>query len=489
MHHITFSFMNDNINEQSLRASSALKAGTWYVISSVLVKAIAILTTPIFTRLMTPEQYGITATFTSWYSLLLPFCTMDLAFSIGRAKLDFPGELDNYIGSMQLLSALITSALSAFCLLFLRPLSVLLRLEPVVLILLMAYLMSMPAINFVQNGYRYRYQYKQNIAIAWYTAISTVALSLLLMLTLDADRALLRIIGIVVPNCLLSLYFWIRSARRGNLRVNVEYWKYGLRISAPLVLHTVSLNILSQSDRLFIQSIHGEAATGIYSLAYSYGLALSIITNAIADGWLPWFHDSYHSKNFDSIRKNTQKVVVLGCYVGLACIALAPEAIHILGGARYAEGTACVPPIVLGIVCQYIYTHYVNIELHLKKTGYVSMGTIVAALVNIVLNAIFIPRYGYVAAAYTTLASYFILMIGHFLITRLLLKVKLYNDAFMFGAMLLTFAAALIVAQTYNAPPLRFGLMLIGFVSFVVVFRQYIAGFIRRLRSRGKVDE
>lgn len=467
-----------NIN----RSDSALKAGTWYVISSVFVKAIAVLTTPIFTRIMTKEQYGITSAFASWCALLLPFCTINLTFSIGRAKLDYPGKLDDYIGSMQLLSAVVSMGIAMMCLVFLHPISKIMRLDKTVIVLLLLYLMFTPAIQFVQNGYRYRYQYKQNIAIALYTGICTVLLSLLLMHIFPGkDKAMLRIVGIVLPNCILSLFFWGRSLCRGHIQPNLEYWKYGLRLSMPLVMHTVSLNILSQSDRVFIQTLQGESSTAIYSLAYNYGLALSMVTNAIADGWLPWFHDHYFKKDFTSIRNNTRTIVILGCYVGLACVAFAPEAIQILGGKGYESGVACVPPIVLGIVCQFIYTHYVNIELHLKKTLYVSIGTIGAALLNIVLNSVFIPKYGYVAAAYTTLASYFVLMIAHYLITRCVLKVKLYQDRFMFASLVVTFAFALIVEMTYSSPLLRFGLILMGFISFVLAFRQYILAFLRKI--------
>ncbi|MCC8150740.1 MAG: hypothetical protein LIO96_04605, partial [Lachnospiraceae bacterium] len=111
-------------------------------------------------------------------------------------------------------------------------------------------------------------------------------------------------------------------------------------------------------------------------MVYSYGLVLTIITNAVADGWLPWFHDTYYAEKYEDIRKNVKWLVLLGWYLAIACIALAPEAIAILGGEKYASGVTCVPPIVLGVFCQYVYTHYVNIELHLKKTKYVSYGTI-----------------------------------------------------------------------------------------------------------------
>ena len=91
--------------------NTALKAGVWYVISSIMVKAISIITTPIFTRMLSTSEYGTVSTFTSWSGLLLTFFTLNLTYSIGRAKLDYPDKLDDYVGSMQLLSLLVSSVI------------------------------------------------------------------------------------------------------------------------------------------------------------------------------------------------------------------------------------------------------------------------------------------------------------------------------------------------------------------------------------------
>ena len=462
----------------------AFQAGLWYVVSSVMVKAVSLLTTPIFTRILSQTDYGITATFSSWYALLLTFCTLNLTYSIGRAKLDFPGKLEEYIGSMQLLSAVVTGGISLVLLVFLKPVSRFLELDPLLVVLLVVYLFFSPAIAFVQNGYRYRYQYKQNIAIAWYTALTTVAISLVLVLSVDNNKYIARVIGIVLPTVALSAVFWIRSLWKGQIRFRREYWKYGLALSGPLVVHTISMNILSQSDRLFISKICGPEVTGLYSLSANYGLLLSIVTNAVAEGWLPWFHDNYFARNFDAIRKNVKPVILLGCFIGLACIGFAPEAIRILGGEQYAEGIWCVPPIVLGIICQYIYTHYVNIEMHLKKTKYVSRGTVFAALLNIGLNAIFIPLFGYIAAAYTTFASYTALLFIHFFITRRILKVRLYQDSFLFLSLGVTTVVSGMLMFSYTMPLLRYLLIGIGFILFLFVFRNHLFQFFKKIKSR-----
>ena len=70
--------------------------------------------------------------------------------------------------------------------------------------------------------------------------------------------------------------------------------------------------------------------------------------------------------------------------------------------------------------------------MHLKKMKYISIATCIAALINLVTNAYFIPRFGYLAAAYTTLFCYGLLLLAHFVVTRFVLKVHLYNDWFTF---------------------------------------------------------
>ncbi len=87
-------------SEKNNTTGVALKAGMWYVVSSVMVKAVSVITTPIFTRILTTDEYGYVSTFATWYSLLLVICSLNLTYSIGRAKIDFPDKLDDYIAHL-----------------------------------------------------------------------------------------------------------------------------------------------------------------------------------------------------------------------------------------------------------------------------------------------------------------------------------------------------------------------------------------------------
>ena len=96
-------------NEKKDRGGKALKSGIWYTVSSISVRAVLIITTPLFTRLMTTEDYGISATFTTWFTLLNVICSLNLWYAIGRAKIDFPGKLEEFVGAIQLLAFLYIS--------------------------------------------------------------------------------------------------------------------------------------------------------------------------------------------------------------------------------------------------------------------------------------------------------------------------------------------------------------------------------------------
>ena len=249
--------------------SIALKAGMWYVISTIVVRGIDVITTPIFTRIMSTEAYGTVSNFSSWYSLLLPICSLNLSYSIGRAKLDYDNCFDEYIGSMQLLSFLVTAIFCVIAIVFLNPIANFLELSENAVFLLMMYLLAVPAITYKQNGYRYRYQYKQNIAIAWFLGLATVFFSLIFISFINYDKAVTRMLGIVLPYGVLSLCFWVGSLVKRQVKINIEHWKYGFALSVPLIFHTVSLYILSQSDRVFITKICGASYTALYSLVYN----------------------------------------------------------------------------------------------------------------------------------------------------------------------------------------------------------------------------
>ena len=162
-----------------------------------------------------------------------------------------------------------------------------------------------------------------------------------------------------------------------------------------------------------ITSLRNAAETGIYSLVYNLGMISTVITSSLDGIWIPWFTEKLKNRKIKEINTLVMDYVHLMTYAMVGLILVSVEVLKIFADHRYWVGVNIIPPIVLANYIIFMYTLYVNIEHFHKKTPYITVNTLIAAAINLGLNFIFIPKYGYVAAAYTTLVAYIIAFILH----------------------------------------------------------------------------
>lgn len=184
-------------------------------------------------------------------------------------------------------------------------------------------------------------------------------------------------------------------------------------ISMPLVLHGIALNILSQSDRTMITWLADASQTGIYSLIYNFSMLATALTTALEGVWVPWFTEHLKNGEKEVINTKVKDYISLITITMVSLVLVGPEVVKLLADKKYWEGITIIPPILLSNFFIFVYTFYVNVEHFHKKTLIITINTVIAAAINIALNYILIPKYGYVAAAYTTLVSYIITAILH----------------------------------------------------------------------------
>lgn len=440
------------MSESNVNSGKAVKSGIWYTIANVSIRAVAIVTTPIYTGMLTTSDYGKANTFNSWIDIFNVFACLCVVYSIGRAKLDFKDKFNEYLSALQGLSSSAGLLLLVLSFIFRERLSEAMGYEVPLVVGLFAYLCISPSVEYMMQKCRYEYKYKENIIISVITCVGQVGLSIGLMLLFNDSRYVGKILGVMLPTFIMGIVFYISFIRQGKVFFNKEYWLYALKIGLPMIPHGLALILLGQMDRIMIKNICSDADAGLYAFGYSFASLLMIFTNAIGQAWLPWFNETLHEGGRDQIRAVQKKLVWLGCFLSLLFIVAAPEALMILSfkSRDYWIAKEVVPPIVLGTLAQYFYTNYVNVEIYCKRTSIIGIGSCFAALANYILNALFIPKYGYVAGAYTTLASYVILMVIHYCMVRFILKEKVYDDKYMFIALVLMFGLSLVFARLYN---------------------------------------
>jgi hypothetical protein len=177
-----------------------------------------------------------------------------------------------------------------------------------------------------------------------------------------------------------------------------------------------------------------------------------MLATATNVAWSPWSSEKIHEGKYETVRKASYYYILLFYCVVLGIFVLGPEVVLILGGEKYAEAVNVLPPVVMGAAFQFLYNLYVSLEQFAKKTVGMAFGTIAAALINIGLNWLLIPRYGYIAAAYTTLVGYACLLVIHFFLAKRTGYSRAYDTKFIFGSVAALFCVMLCMLWLYTKP-------------------------------------
>lgn len=388
------------------------KASAFYLIGSLFNKGFAFLTVPIFTRILSTTDYGIVTTYNSWISILSMVMGFAIHMGIRAAFIDYKEKIDDFVS--------VTTTFTLLCggvmCLFIGGGAYLLRIN-VDLTLIVLCLLQGLATALVQNYSMYlmmQYRYKFRTALMILPNLLSVGASVFAILfVVKTDLYMGRIVPTALINAAFGLITVALVYARSHVLYNREYLKYGLAISMPLVLHGIALNILSQSDRTMITWLADASQTGVYSLIYNFSMIATVITTSLDGVWVPWFTERLKNREIKSINDLAVDYINLMTYAMVGVMFVGPEVVKLLASSKYWEGISIIPPVVLANYIIFAYTLYVNIEHFYKKTPYITVNTLIAAGSNLILNYIFIPLYGYVAAAYTTLFSYLLAFVLH----------------------------------------------------------------------------
>ena len=465
------------------------KASAAFFLSSVVTTGIAYLTTPIYTRLLTTEEYGQTAVFLTWlqvFGIAAMFCLANGVFNNGM--LDHPEERDQYSFSLLMLSNLITlafaAAFAALYPLFGRALGLSLPL----LLLMGAVFLFQPAYSFWVARQRYEYKYKHTVLWAILAAILSPLAAILCIRRFPDHRLYARLFGAEVPLILMYIGFYVYLGKKSRFRVDRRFWKEAFTFNLPLIPHYLSTYLLSNSDKIMISRLVSDSATAFYNVAYTVASVGLIVGSAANASLLPFTYEKCRKRDYAAINRVTLPILTLYALVSLAVILFAPEVVKLMSTSDYHEAIAVIPPIVGGVFFQVQYFIYANIVYYYKKPRYVMVASVTAMLLNLVLNYVFIRRYGYAAAAYTTLLCSMVQAGIDCLAMRKAAKARVYDMRFIGLLSLGVVAAALTGGRLYGHALIRYAL--VGILALACLLqRRRIARVLGMLRGETKEEK
>lgn len=390
------------------------KAAFWYMVCFVLQKGILALTTPLFARLMTTEQYGQFTVYMSWSNILIILTTLklnDSVFNVGMSK--FADQRDEVVSTFQILTIALTSALIIFYAVFRDQIQKLIGLADSIILFMIFETYANSAIYFWDKRKYYEYQYKPVVLKTVSMTCLNTLLGLVLVFYMN-EKGYGRILSCLLVNGLFGLVILISNLKRGHFTFRPEFAKFALRFNLPLMGHYLSMYILEQFDRIMIQKIAGFSPAALYGLAYHIGTILTILTASIINAITPWMYNKLKQKDYTNIGNTFLKLCFLLCSFSACIAAFAPELILIFGGKEYLDAQYVISPIALCMIFRFLYMLYANIEFFFEKNKAAMFMSGFAAVLDVILNYFGIKLFGYIAAAYTTLICYAVLFALHY---------------------------------------------------------------------------
>ena len=437
-----------------MKKNKVLSATIWYTISGFLMKGMGLLTTPIFSRILTQEEYGGVENFYACLSIITILGSLSLSASLIRARFDYENELNSFVKSNLVLGTAITILGGGIILFNFSFFSDILRLDYKLFLLIIVSVVVSPAYDMFVQIERFQYKYKVVVLISMLNSIMGVLLSLLLIHFME-NNYWARILGGQIPVLVIGVVLYVYFLFKGK-KIRISYMKYALPICVPYMLHLLSGTILNCSDRIMITKMCGESDNALYSMSYNVAQAVNVLWMAMNSAFMPWQCEQLHSKAYSKIKKYSYVyiLVFICCVMGMMLIA--PELLMILGGKRYVEAKNVIPPVMMGYVFLFLYSLYVNIEQYEKKNAGMAVATMTSAIVNIFLNVVLIPLFGFEAAAYTTMISYFLLFLLHYILVSRMKMEKCFDSKLIWTVSILLSIISIGIIKLYDLVFLRF---------------------------------
>lgn len=463
------------------------KASLWFTLCSIVQKGIALLTTPIFTRMLTTEQYGVYTVYQSWYQIIIIFATLNMFFGVyNNGITKNPEDKEGYTSSLLGLSSVVTVGLFAIVSLGIDWWSGMLDLSPLLICVLFVQLIFESAFQYWAASQRYNYKYRALVAVTIVNALVGSVLGVILVQT-TPHKAEARIISLVLIQALIGLGCYIVIMAKGKKFFSLKYWKYALGFSLPLIPHYLSGTLLNQVDRLMIAAMVGKGQAAIYGVAYNVAMMMTIITNAINNSFIPYSYKELKEKRYDGIRKNSEMLMILVAGLCVVAMVFCPEIIAIFASPEYGEAIWVMPPIAASVFFMFLYPLFGNIEFYYEKTKFVAFSSCVAAVLNLVLNYVFIGMFGYYAAGYTTLVCYMIYSLMHYIFYKKILKesteVKsIYSEKFMIVISVIVLAFMFSMTLVYRYTLVRYGILVV-LMMICFIKRKFIIDGLKTLRK------
>lgn len=399
------------------------KGSVILIISNIFLKAINFFLLPLYTKNLTPQMLGVSDTITSFTGLLFPLLVMglDSAYSAFYYDKDDGKRSFKVFNTISFL-LLFTGGIPIIASFFSEKLSYIFfgRADNYFIVILA--LVSV-ALNlfFLPFALEIRMQNKMTI-YGIITVVSSLTMILLNIFFVSVIKigVYALVLSTVIVNGLQLVLFVCCSGKSISIKyVDRSLAKKMLLFSLPLIPSVVAMWILNLSDRYVILYFLGEESVGLYGIGGRFVTLINMIISAVTMAYTTFAYSNLDNpdakKQFASVLNLMYVTLIAGAFI---VSLFSKEIIQLMTADAYIQAYRPIRDMMFAQVIYGIST-ITSYGIYFKmKSGYALLSTVCAAIFNLVLNIIFIPKYGISAAAATTLLGYLIMFFINYIFSQ-----------------------------------------------------------------------
>lgn len=458
------------------------RSSLFFTLTNLFCKGAAFLFTPIFTRLLSPAEYGEFSIFSTLLSLSTVAATMEMSGGVimrlyqREKKKRFLSVLTAWIISVVLaipitLLLFFVNSRGGFGMSF-----------PLAYPFLFLSLISISLINLYVSRCKFSYKWLPPLVTSLLQSVAAPVISILLLgvngmkslnhvsVKIGAVSSVLSMIAaIILTVCIKGAYAEARDeslSPSGVFRYMKQSSSFLLKLAAPLLPYYLSVMIISQADKLFISSLLGNAELAKYSVAYSAGVALTAVTGGIMSALSPWLMRRAREGEYERVRETLDLMISFSVPAIVLFLCLAPDIFTFLAPKEYQNAlpvlfiSAFIPiPLALSSCSS-------SIAIARERVVGVLLSGIFPAAVTLALNLLIIKHAPLYAAAIITSSGFLILSVLGILNTRKITHSYIVNVNKSFQKLLFLLILASVV---YLLRELLFARMVIAIFSSLAI--------------------
>lgn len=411
-------------------AKKVAKNASIYGIVQILQGAIGFFLLPIYTRYLTPNDYGIVSIITSVTGFLGIFYLFGLHGAISRYYYDYIDDeslFKKFVGTILITILIICLCLTIF--LFVTHKFILdkfikeINFYPYMAVGL--FTIGLSTLFPIYQGLLQMQHKAEKFALQQFT-LFLVSLGLnIIFIVIFKLGAMGPLLSALIISIIGFIYAFIAFNKFVSWKIDKNIVIKSLKYSAPLVPHTLAGWTSNLVDRIILNNLKSTSLVGIYNIGYQFGSIISIVAGAVNSAFVPWFFsimkDSKNDKN--QIYKFGTTFVLLYSLGALWLSILSPYILKFMVHKNFFGALDCIPYIAFAYVFNGVYYFFVSgLFYNEKGTKYIFICSTIAAIINIILNFVLIPKYEIIGASIATLISFAVVSILVLCLSRLINK-------------------------------------------------------------------